>query len=251
MSRNHKAQYPDELPLGELVEISEPTQPAGRKRYEGRYVNLRPVDPQKDVADLYRNSHGSQAKNRIWTYMAYGPFSDELAMQAWLSDCKASSDPLFLTVTSKELSQCVGVVSFLNILSQMRCLELGNIWYSPIVHHTKINTETIYLMLSAAFDRLKYRRVEWKCDALNARSRTAALRLGFSFEGIFRQHYIIKGRNRDTAWFAMLDRDWPAVKSNMNRWLYSDENNISLAELNQPLLNAIGSEPGPYSSSAS
>ena len=227
---------PTDLPIGELVENTEPAQSPGRKRYEGRYVELRPVDPQKDIVDLYQNSHGDEAKSRIWTYMAYGPFSDETTMQNWLRDCNASNDPLFLTVTSKELSQRVGVVSFLNILSRMRCLELGNIWYSPIVHHTKINTETIYLMLSEAFDGLKYRRVEWKCDALNARSRAAALRLGFSFEGIFRQHYIIKGRNRDTAWFAMLDRDWPAVKSNMNRWLYFDENDISLAELNQPLL---------------
>jgi hypothetical protein len=91
------------------------------------------------------------------------------------------------------------------------------------------------LMLSEAFDALNYRRVEWKCDALNAQSRTAALRLGFGFEGIFRQHYIVKGRNRDTAWFAMLDRDWPAVKSNLQRWLYSDENKTTLTELNQPL----------------
>ena len=228
-------QIPTDLPIGELVENTAPAQSPGRKRYEGRYVNLRPVDPQKDIVDLYRNSHGNEAKSRIWTYMAFGPFSDETTMQNWLNECNASNDPLFLTVTSKELNQCVGVVSFLNILFAMRCLELGNTWYSPIVHHTKINTETIYLMLSEAFDGLKYRRVEWKCDALNARSRAAALRLGFSFEGIFRQHYIIKGRNRDTAWFAMLDRDWPAVKSNMNRWLY-DENDISLAELNQPLL---------------
>ena len=228
-------QIPTDLPIGELVENTAPAQSPGRKRYEGRYVNLRPVDPQKDIVDLYRNSHGNEAKSRIWTYMAFGPFSDETTMQNWLNECNASNDPLFLTVTSKELNQCVGVVSFLNILLPMRCLELGNTWYSRIVHHTKINTETIYLMLSEAFDGLKYRRVEWKCDALNARSRAAALRLGFSFEGIFRQHYIIKGRNRDTAWFAMLDRDWPAVKSNMNRWLY-DENDISLAELNQPLL---------------
>jgi RimJ/RimL family protein N-acetyltransferase len=154
--------------------------------------------------------------------------------------CEVSTDPLFLTVSSKDLNQRVGVVSFLNIVPRMRCLEVGNIWYSPIVHHTKVNTETIYLMLAEAFDVLKYRRVEWKCDALNARSRAAALRLGFSYEGLFRQHYIIKGRNRDTAWFAMLDRDWPSVKSNMNRWLSSDENKISLTELNRPLLRATG-----------
>ena len=110
----------------------------------------------------------------------------------------------------------------------------------PGADFTKVNTETIYLMLSEAIDVLQYRRVEWKCDALNARSRAAALRLGFSFEGIFRQHYIIKGRNRDTAWFAMLDSDWPAVKRNMSRWLYSDETRFSLAKLNQPLLQATG-----------
>jgi RimJ/RimL family protein N-acetyltransferase len=239
MSRRYDTQLNEDLPLGELVENYDPAQPPAAKLYQGRYVELRPVDPRKDVADLFENSHGSEAKSRVWTYMAYGPFPDAETMQNWLSDCSASNDPLFLTVESKDHSQCVGLVSFLNILPPMRCLELGNIWYSPIVHHTKINTETIYLMLSEAFDDLKYRRVEWKCDALNARSRAAALRLGFSFEGIFRQHYIIKKRNRDTAWFSMLGSDWPAVKSNMSRWLYSDDNDLSLAELNRPLLRAV------------
>ena len=240
---NHKdnVQFPADLPLGELVGDSTQAKPPERKFYEGRYVNLAPVDPEKDSAELYRNSHGSQEKYKLWTYMAYGPFSDETAMHVWLKDCEASTDPLFLTVRSKVLDQSVGVVSFLNIVPQMRTLELGNIWYSPIVHHTKVNSETVYLMLSEAFDVLKYRRVEWKCDALNARSREAALRLGFSFEGIFRQHYIIKARNRDTAWFAMLDRDWPSIKSNIKRWLYSDEKNVSLAELNKPLLRAVAS----------
>ena len=243
MSRKYDSRLPEDLPLGEWVKNSTPAQPPGRKLYEGTYVNLSPVDPARDVAGLYRNSHGSEEKTRLWTYMAYGPFSDETNMQAWLRGCEASIDPLFLTVTSKDPERRAGMVSFLNIAPRMRSLELGNIWYSPIVQHTKVNTETIYLMLSEAFDVLQYRRVEWKCDALNARSRTAALRLGFSFEGIFRQHYIIKGRNRDTAWFAMLDRDWPSVKTNMNRWLYSDENRVSLAKLNQPLLRATGFNP--------
>ena len=238
MNREYDTQLPEDLPRGERVENTAPTQPPGSKLYDGRFVNLSPVDPEKDVAELYRNSHGSEEKTRLWTYMAYGPFSGEKEMQLWLRDCAASTDPLFLTVTSKQLKQRVGAVSFLNIVPRMRCLEVGNIWYSPIVQHTNVNTETIYLMLAEAFDVLKYRRVEWKCDALNARSRAAALRLGFSYEGLFRQHYIIKGRNRDTAWFAMLDRDWPSVKRNMNRWLYSDEQKISLAELNRPLLRA-------------
>ena len=233
----------EDLPLGEWVENSTPAPLPERRLHKGRYVNLSPVDPQKDVDELYRNSHGSEEKTRLWTYMAYGPFSDEANMQEWLRSCKASTDPLFLTVTFKELSRRVGMVSFLNIVAQMRCLELGNIWYAPVVHHTKVNTETIYLMLSEAFDVLQYRRVEWKCDALNTRSRTAALRLGFSFEGIFKQHYIIKGRNRDTAWFAMIDSDWPSIKRNMAHWLYSDEKGVSLAELNLPLLRATGSNP--------
>jgi len=241
MNRDHDQQLPDDLPLGEWVENAAPAQPPERKRYTGRFVSLSPVDPENDATELYRNSHGSEAKTRLWTYMAYGPFSDAADMRQWLRGCAASTDPLFFTVSAKDLNRRVGVVSFLNIASRMRCLEVGNIWYSPIVHHTKVNTETIYLMLSEAFDGLKYRRVEWKCDALNARSRAAALRLGFSFEGIFRQHYIIKGRNRDTAWFAMLDRDWPAVKSNLKCWLYSDEKMMSLTELNRPLLRAARS----------
>ena len=225
-----------EFPVGEIVENLSPTQPPDRKLYAGRYVKLDPVDPDKDVEELYRNSHGSDNDTRLWTYMAFGPFSNDAAMKEWLRDCQLSTDPLFLTVRSTDLDQCVGVVSFLNINTAMRTLELGNIWYSPRVHHTPTNTETVYLMLSEAFDALQYRRVEWKCDALNSRSRLAALRLGFSFEGIFRQHYIIKGRNRDTAWFALLDRDWPAVKHNMEQWLYSENHQTSLAKLNQPLL---------------
>lgn len=225
-----------ELPLGEIVANSDPAPPPGRKPYTGRFVSLNPVEPANDVHDLYRNSHGSDTNTRLWTYMAYGPFPDELAMRDWLRDCKTSTDPLFLTVRSNALNECVGVVSFLNINTAMRTLELGNIWYAPVVHHTRINTETVYLMLSEAFDVLNCRRVEWKCDALNARSRKAALRLGFSFEGIFRQHFIIKGRNRDTAWFAMLDRDWPAVRENMRKWLYSENDELSLTQLNRPLL---------------
>ncbi len=225
-----------ELPLGEIVANLEPAQSPGRKPYTGRFVSLNPVDPENDLEELYRNSHGTDTNTRLWTYMAYGPFSDPAAMKDWLRDCKSSTDPLFLTVRSNDLDQCVGIVSFLNINTGMRTLELGNIWYSPRVHHTQTNTETVYLMLSEAFDARGYRRVEWKCDALNARSRKAALRLGFSFEGIFRQHYIIKGRNRDTAWFAMLDCDWPEVKHNMEQWLYSASNQTSLTKLNQPLL---------------
>ena len=163
-------------------------------------------------------------------------------MLDWLKGCKASTNMTFFTVTSKELNQRVGMMSILNIIPQMKTLELGNIWYSPAVHFTTVNTEVVYLMLTEAFDVLNYRRVEWKCDTLNARSRTAALRLGFSFEGIFRQHFIIKNRNRDTAWFAMIDKDWHHIKTNMIQWLYSGESNISLSALNKKLLHSTCKE---------
>jgi RimJ/RimL family protein N-acetyltransferase len=131
-------------------------------------------------------------------------------MLEWLRSCAASDDPLSLAVRDDESGRYLGMVSYLAIRPAMRVLELGHIWYVPRAQGTGINTEAVHLMLTEAFDVLGYRRVEWKCDSLNDRSRRAALRLGFHFEGIFRQHMIVKGKNRDTAWFAMLDSDWEA-----------------------------------------
>lgn len=225
------------LPIGKVVEDVGPIQAPAKKKYSGEFVNLHPVEPERDVDELFLNSHGGEVKEAIWTYMAYGPFSTRDVMLDWLKGCKASTNMSFFTAVSKELGQRVGMMSILSVIEPMGTLELGNIWYSTIVHHTKINTEVVYLMLKEIFDELNYRRVEWKCDALNARSRAAALRLGFSFEGIFRQHYIIKGRNRDTAWFSMIDKEWPTIKNNIKKWLYTDEGNISLSEINKSLLN--------------
>jgi len=225
-----------ELPIGATVENAKPAPIPTKKKYAGEFVKLHPVDPENDVDELFFNSHGSEVKERIWTYMAYGPFSKKDDMLDWLKGCESSTNMSFFTVISNELNQRVGMMSILNVIEPMRTLELGNIWYSPIVHHTKVNTEVVYLLLREIFDRLKYRRVEWKCDALNARSRAAALRLGFSFEGIFRQHFIIKNRNRDTAWFAMVDKDWSDIKINMEKWLYAAECDLSLSVLNKRLL---------------
>ena len=199
----------------------------------GKFITLSPVNPQTDVAELYACSHGSHIKEQIWTYMSYGPFDSTNSMQTWLEEGAGSEDPLFFTVHHHESKQRVGMVSFLNIVSDMRRLELGHLWYSPNSQRSNVNTEAIYLMLCEAFDRLKYRRVEWKCDSLNERSRAAALRLGFKFEGIFRQHIIVKGRNRDTAWYSMLDSEWTAIKKNMEMWLYQNpDRKLSLTALN-------------------
>jgi len=225
------------LPTGKVVEDVGPIQGPAKKEYSGEFVTLVPVEPDRDVDELFLNSHGSEIKEQVWTYMAFGPFSSRDDMLEWLQGCKASTNMNFFTVKSKELNQRIGMMSILNVIEPMRTLELGNIWYSTIVHYTKINTEVVYLMLKEIFDELNFRRVEWKCDAFNARSRAAALRLGFSFEGIFRQHYIIKGRNRDTAWFSMIDKEWPVLKKNMEKWLYTDEGDISLTKLNKPLLS--------------
>ncbi len=153
-------------------------------------------------------------------------------MRVWLEEQAAKTDPLLFTVIHNPTGAPLGIVTYMNIVPAMRTLELGHIWYGLAAQNTKTNTEAIYLMLCESFDHLHYRRVEWKCDALNARSRAAALRLGFQYEGIFRQHFIIKGRNRDTAWFSMLDHEWPRIKANMERWLYAGETGLSLAELN-------------------
>jgi RimJ/RimL family protein N-acetyltransferase len=209
------------LPVGEAVAD---TSPAGRPReidYHGQRVALSPLRAELVparvatlVEELYSGSHGDPATESLWTYMAYGPFADRAAMRAWLDGCAASSDPLFLVVRDKLSQKAVGMVTFMAIRPEMRCLELGHIWYVPQAQGTGINTEAVFLMLREAFDQ-GYRRVEWKCDGLNERSRRAALRLGFTFEGVFRQHMIVKGRNRDTAWFAMLDHEWPSVRTRL------------------------------------
>ncbi len=221
------------LPVGNIVQSTAPIGLPQRIDYEGKFITLSPVNPQTDVTDLYACSHGSDIKEQIWTYMSYGPFDNTRSMQKWLEQGAKSEDPLFFIVHHLESKQRVGMVSFLNIVSDMRRLELGHLWYSPDSQRSNVNTEAIYLMLCEAFDRLKYRRVEWKCDALNEKSRAAALRLGFKFEGLFRQHMIIKGRNRDTAWYSILDSEWAAIKKNMEMWLYQNPNQqLSLTSLN-------------------
>ncbi len=222
-------------PLGRLLDNPDSSQPPRRHSYSGRYATLTPLDVTTDAADLFAISHGDARRERLWTYLLTGPFANVSAMTPWLQSCQTSIDPLFFTVRDITSQQPLGMVSFMNIVPTMRRLELGNIWYTPDAQRTKINTETIYLMLCETFDHLGYRRAEWKCDSLNAPSWAAAQRLGFSFEGIFRQHMIVRGRNRDTAWFGMTDAQWPQVKANMERWLYGSEA-VSLAALNAPLV---------------
>jgi RimJ/RimL family protein N-acetyltransferase len=181
----------------------------------GRYGNVERLDPSRHGASLWDAVRGH---DKIWTYMAYGPFADEGAFSGWLASRVALTDPYYYAIVGRS-GGAVGLATLMSIRPDMRVVEVGNILLGPALQRTALATEAQYLLARYAFETLGYRRYEWKCDALNAASRRAALRFGFSFEGIFRDHMIIKGRSRDTAWFAMLETEWPARKAAFERWL--------------------------------
>ncbi len=205
-------------PLGPEVE-KHPARRPERKTFAGRFATLQPLDAAKHAASLWRQIQGA---DQIWDYMPDGPFPDEQSFTAFVAAKSASADPLFWAVVDRASGEAVGYATLMRIDPANRAIEVGNILYTPALQQTPGATETMYLMARIVFDELGYRRYEWKCNALNAPSRAAAARLGFTFEGIFRQHMVVKGRNRDTAWFSMLDSEWPAVKRAFERWLSPD-----------------------------
>ena len=189
-----------------------------RTTLPGRVVTLTPLDPRVHGDALYEGTRG-EAGDRLWQYLFDGPFADRSAFDIHLQRIAASEDPLFLAILDSASESAVGYASYLRIEPVHRVIEVGNILYTPRLQQTALATEAMYLMARHVFEDLGYRRYEWKCNALNEPSRRAALRFGFRFEGIFRQHMVVKGRNRDTAWFSMLDSEWPARKANFERWL--------------------------------
>ena len=188
---------------------------------EGRFCRLVPLDPAKHARELFEaNSLDKEGRN--WTYLFVGPFADFESYSGWLEKVAKSDDPLFHTIIDKETGKAVGVATFMRIDRASGVIEVGNINYSPLLQRKPAATEAMFLMMRRAFDELGYRRYEWKCDSLNAPSRAAALRLGFQYEGLFRQAVVYKGRNRDTTWFSMIDREWPALRSAYETWLAPD-----------------------------
>lgn len=182
---------------------------------EGRYAWLERLDADRHAALMFGEFVGH---DHLWRYMPYGPFSSSAQYHRWMREACAGSDPLFYAIQNRDTGIFGGVASFLRIVPDMGVIELGHINLSPALQGTRAATEAFFLMMGWAFDA-GYRRFEWKCDADNLPSRRAAQRLGLSFEGIFRQHMIVKGRNRDTAWFAATDGDWPALKEAFEVWL--------------------------------
>lgn len=208
-------------PLGQPVGLPLPdwTPPAhpGREPMEGRFCRVEPLDPDRHAALLYE-ADALDTEGQTWTYLAYGPFATLESYREWAEKAAAGSDPLFFAVVDRGTGRPTGVASYLRIDPPNGSIEVGHIHYSPLLQRSPAATEAMYLMMGRAFS-LGYRRYEWKCDALNAGSRAAAQRLGFSFEGIFRQAVIYKGRNRDTAWYSIIDEEWPALQDAFERWL--------------------------------
>jgi RimJ/RimL family protein N-acetyltransferase len=195
-----------------------PARPLQRQAIKGRYVSLEPLKPRAHAHALYGATHGPGADPRLWDYMFVGPFASRGDFAFWQSACAESDDPLFFAVVDRKAG-AQGVVSFTALRPGHGVIELGNIFFAAPLQRQRGATEAIFLMLRHAFDKLGYRRIEWKCDARNHRSRRAALRFGFRLEAIFRQHMVVKRQSRDTAWFAMLDRDWPELHAAYRRWL--------------------------------
>lgn len=199
---------------------------------QGQFVTLNPLVLDRDVEALFGASHGTPDKEAVWNYLPYGSFDSPLAMKDWMArEMVDRDDPLTWTVCENSIETQVGIVALLSIAPNHGCAEIGHVWFTQAVHKSKVNTESQYLLLRHLFDYHSYRRVEWKCNALNHASRTAATRMGFIYEGRFRQHMWINGRNRDTDWFAMTDKEWINRKDNFEKWLYSDKK-VSLMELN-------------------
>jgi RimJ/RimL family protein N-acetyltransferase len=209
--------------------------------HAGRHVHVEPLDPDAHGDDLFAASHGDAAKERIWAYLPYGPFATEREFRDHLERQASGDDPLFFAIRPYGNGCAQGVASLMTIEPAARSIEIGHIWLSPDLQRTPAATEALFLLIVHAMDDLGYRRMEWKCDAANAASRGAACRLGFIHEGIFYQHRIVKGRNRDTAWFSILDHEWPAVRANFETWLdpanFDDagRQRQSLGELNRAL----------------
>lgn len=203
--------------IGEPVPGWTKRAPPPRAAMAGRACTVRPLDAKLDARALF-DSYRLDATGANWTYLAHGPYSRFEDFNAWAETAAAGEDPLFHAVLDNS-GRAIGVASYLRIDPPVGVIEVGHINFSPALQQSVASTEAMYLMMRRVFDELGYRRYEWKCDALNAPSRRAAERLGFVFEGVFRQATIYKGRNRDTAWYSILDREWPMARAGFERWL--------------------------------
>jgi RimJ/RimL family protein N-acetyltransferase len=231
-------------PIGFPLSSWKAPEPPSRAVMYGNLCRLEAFDCDEHSAALFETD--SLDKTGVsWTYLSYGPFPTLVSYQNWLHENVRGDDPLFFAIVDNALNKPVGLASYLRIAPSQGSIEVGHIHYSPRLQKTPAATEAMYLMMKRAFE-LGYRRYEWKCDSLNAGSRKAAQRLGFSYEGIFRQANVYKGRNRDTAWYAIIDSEWPALRAAFGKWLdpanfdAAGKQRIRLSDLTAPILKARG-----------
>lgn len=230
-------------PIGEPVAGWMPPPRPQRIVLEGQWCQVEPLSV-AHTAELY-NANSIDTTHRMWTYLPYGPFADEATYRGWIEQMALKDDPLFVAIRSLASGEAVGVGSYLRIDPTAGSIEVGHLAFSPLLQRTPAATEALFLLMQHAF-ALGYRRFEWKCDALNGPSRAAAQRLGLSFEGVFRQATVYKGRNRDTAWYAAIDKEWPALQAAFEQWLdlanfdAGGTQHQSLSALTGPLLARRG-----------
>ena len=226
---------------GEVVTgFKVPSHPKGIS-IEGKLVSIKPLIANEFAEELFMaNALDKEGIN--WEYLPYGPFESLSDYIDWIQSFEEHDDPVFFAIISKKLKKAIGIASYLRINPNDGLIEVGHINYSPLLQRTIEGTEAMFLMMQWAFDN-GYRRYEWKCNALNMRSRKAAQRLGFSYEGVFRQMTISKGRNRDTAWFAIIDKDWQVIKKCFHQFLsdinLDEKSKYSLSSLTKPLLYKV------------
>jgi RimJ/RimL family protein N-acetyltransferase len=201
-------------PVGPKVDTT-PAERPGPVTLEGRFGSVVRLDPARHGAALWDAFKG---RDDLWTYSSSGPFADEASFHAWLQQRADLSDPFNYAIVAAD-GRALGIATLMEIRPAVRVVEVGHIVYGPALQQTPLATEAQYLLARYAIEELRYRRYEWKCHSLNAASRKAALRLGFTFEGIFRQHLIVKGRTRDTAWFSIVDGEWPRLRAAFEAWL--------------------------------
>ena len=208
-------------PIGDALPNFKPGDLPKMERLEGRYVIVECLSKDKHGADLYE-VYGPDSPADMWTYLFQNPVQSQEEWSALLDQMLAAQDRFYYAIVDKESGRALGTFALMRINRGSHVIEVGSVTYSPQLKRTRLATEAQYLLARYVFEELEYRRYEWKCDALNQPSRCAAERLGFIYEGTFRQAVVYKGRNRDTDWLAMIDRDWPAVKTRLEKWLSPD-----------------------------
>ena len=189
-----------------------------RTAMTGRFCTVLPLDPKRDAAQLFA-AYSDDAEGRMWSYLPREPYASLEECRSWAEAACRSEDPLVHAIIDSATGEAVGTAAYMRIEPEVGVIEIGSITYSPQLQRRPAGTEAMYLMMRRVFDELGYRRYEWKCNSLNAPSRAAALRLGFQYEGLFRQAMVVKGRNRDSTWFSIIDSEWPALRDAFERWL--------------------------------